>query len=254
MAGSNPYSAEIASSPPKADPRNDESVMLTERQKKLLHLIIESYIKEARPVASECLVRKVGAKVSSATIRNDMAELEKAGYIEQPHTSAGRVPTVKGYEFYIKERVIKNKFQNSKSETQIKFKIQKSKDERQKIKEIAKWIAEESGLAVIAGFGESDNYYTGLSGLFVQPEFTEQATVVNVSALVEKFDIIVKEIYPSVGSEPGILIGRKSQLGKTCSFIVVRAGAVIIVILGPTRMDYKKNYQLIREAAKLIAK
>lgn len=227
--------------------------MLTERQKKLLHLIIESYIKEARPIASDFLVKKIGGKkVSSATVRNDMAMLEKQGYIVQPHTSAGRVPTVKAYEYYVGNYVITKEARNSKSKIQIKFQIQKIKDARQKIKEIARWMAAESGLAVIAGFGEDDNYYTGLSSLFAEPEFCEQAAIINVSALIEKFDIIIKKIYPDVGSEPGILMGRKAYFGESCSFVAAKAGSVIIGILGPIRMDYKKNYRLIELAIELI--
>ena len=74
---------------------------LTERQEQLLRLIIHEYVTGRRAVGSKSLVEGYRLHVSSATIRNEMAELERAGLIEQPHTSAGRVPTDRGYRYYV---------------------------------------------------------------------------------------------------------------------------------------------------------
>ncbi|MFP3975427.1 MAG: heat-inducible transcriptional repressor HrcA [Dehalococcoidia bacterium] len=75
--------------------------MLTERQTKILHSLIQEYITTATPVASEIIARKYNLEVSSATVRNEMGELEREGYIVQPYTSAGRVPSTKGYRSYV---------------------------------------------------------------------------------------------------------------------------------------------------------
>src|SRR3712207_6633236 len=72
---------------------------MTDRQKKILQAIIEQYAEVASPVGSSLLAKLFG--VSSATIRSEMAELERLGFIDQPHTSAGRVPTDQGYRFYV---------------------------------------------------------------------------------------------------------------------------------------------------------
>jgi heat-inducible transcriptional repressor len=72
---------------------------MTDRQAKLLSTIIEQYAEVAAPVGSVLLAKLFN--VSSATIRNEMSELERMGYISQPHTSAGRIPTDKGYRFYV---------------------------------------------------------------------------------------------------------------------------------------------------------
>ena len=77
--------------------------MLNDRKKQILQAVIEEYINTAEPVSSGTLVEKYGLDFSSATIRNDMADLEKEGYLEKPHTSAGRIPSVKGYRFYVDE-------------------------------------------------------------------------------------------------------------------------------------------------------
>lgn len=77
--------------------------MLNDRKKQILQAVIEEYISTAEPVSSGTIVEKYDLGFSSATIRNDMADLEHEGYLEKPHTSAGRIPSVKGYRFYVDE-------------------------------------------------------------------------------------------------------------------------------------------------------
>ena len=76
---------------------------LDDRKRRILQAIIEEYIGTAEPVSSSALVDNYGMQLSSATIRNEMANLEQGGYIEKPHTSAGRIPSAKGYRFYVDE-------------------------------------------------------------------------------------------------------------------------------------------------------
>jgi heat-inducible transcriptional repressor len=75
--------------------------MLTERREQLLRSIVEEYVRTAQPVASSAVVSRYSLPVSPATIRNEMARLEEEGYIVQPHTSAGRIPSDKGYRYYV---------------------------------------------------------------------------------------------------------------------------------------------------------
>ena len=75
---------------------------MKERLKLILRSVVEMYIENGEPVSSKgILARETGMKVSSATVRNDLAELEELGYLEQPHTSAGRIPTEMGYRYYV---------------------------------------------------------------------------------------------------------------------------------------------------------
>ena len=76
---------------------------LDNRKKKILQAIVEEYINTAEPVSSGSIAKKYGLDLSSATIRNEMADLEKVGYIEKQHTSSGRVPSAKGYRLYVDE-------------------------------------------------------------------------------------------------------------------------------------------------------
>jgi heat-inducible transcriptional repressor len=91
--------------------------MLVERRSRILRLIIEEYVESAMPVGSETIVRKYRLPVSSATIRNEMARLEEEGYITHPHTSAGRVPSDKGYRYYIESLMEEQELTQEERET-----------------------------------------------------------------------------------------------------------------------------------------
>ena len=76
---------------------------LTERKRQILKIVVEGYIRTAEPVGSKVIAAQMAGKVSSATIRNELADLVELGYLEQPHTSAGRIPSPKGYRLYVNE-------------------------------------------------------------------------------------------------------------------------------------------------------
>ena len=76
---------------------------LSERRRKILRVVVENYIETAEPIGSKAIAEKAALTCSSATIRNELAALEKQGYLEQPHTSAGRIPSPLGYRFYVNE-------------------------------------------------------------------------------------------------------------------------------------------------------
>ena len=82
--------------------------MLNERQENLLNFIIKEYVKSAKPVGSVLIAQRGGFDLSSATLRNEMCELEQSGYLSQLHTSGGRVPTDKAYRYFV-NTLINNK-------------------------------------------------------------------------------------------------------------------------------------------------
>jgi heat-inducible transcriptional repressor len=90
---------------------------LRERKKKILRAVVDEYVQTAEPVGSKTIARDIGLAVSPATIRNDMAELESLGLLEQPHTSAGRVPTSSGYRVYVNELMEQYKLTLEETET-----------------------------------------------------------------------------------------------------------------------------------------
>ena len=81
----------------------ENDMELTDRKKQILKIVTEEYIQSAEPIGSKAIVERMPGKISSATVRNELADLVEMGYLEQPHTSAGRVPSAKGYRLYVNE-------------------------------------------------------------------------------------------------------------------------------------------------------
>ena len=98
--------------------RNDKeyAVELTQRKRDILKVVVEDHIRTAEPVGSKTIAAELPGKVSSATIRNELADLTELGYLEQPHTSAGRVPSPKGYRFYVNELMERPKLSEAETE------------------------------------------------------------------------------------------------------------------------------------------
>ena len=102
-------------------------VELSERRKRILRTVVESYIATAEPIGSKAIAEQAGLTCSSATIRNELAALEKLGLLEQPHTSSGRIPTASGYRFYINELMEQHKLSMQETQTinsQLHLKMQ----------------------------------------------------------------------------------------------------------------------------------
>ena len=88
-------------------------MILSERKKEILRAVVEQYVQTAEPVGSKTVAAELGSSFSSATIRNEMAELESLGLLEQPHTSAGRIPSSQGYRVYVNELMRRQKISNN---------------------------------------------------------------------------------------------------------------------------------------------
>ena len=230
--------------------------MSTERQKALLKKIIENFIKNAEPLASGFLVGKIKEKVSPATVRSEMVALENDGFVFQPHTSAGRIPTEKAYQFYVENYLNKERELSEKEVALLDEMKNQPADDRLKIKNFAKAIANLSHQGVMVTFAECDNYHTGLSNIFSQPEFQDKDLVINLSSVIDHLDKQLAELEKRNLTEPEILIGRKNPIGCDCSLIVFKyqLGKFkgIIGLIGPMRMDYEKNYALVKESVKLL--
>lgn len=221
---------------------------MEERSKNLLCQIIREYVKNALPVGSKMLEAKSRLGVSSATIRNEMAALEHEGYITQPHTSAGRVPTQKGYQFFL-EQCQPGKVSDKEAKEISQLLKQSSAGQLEiKIKELAKKLAQFSQGAVVIGFSEDDFYYTGLSNLFAQPEFQDPEVIYDLGLVIDHLDQAMNQIFAEI-KEIKVLIGSQNPFGQQCG-VVLSAWQIsnqtgIMGILGPMRMDYEKNLGLL---------
>lgn len=216
------------------------------RQELLLKLIVESYIKTAEPVGSNFLVLKSGLDISAPTVRNEMRELEEQGYLTHPHTSAGRIPTELGYQYYVENLMEADKVKQ-KTKTKIEDLLKDEKDEIKKVKAFAKLISEETGEAVLVAFDQDNIYYTGISSLFSQPEFRDSQSLTSISHIFDQCETSMEEMFKTIGQEIDILIGQQNPFGKNCGLVATKFGGQgLLVVIGPTRMDYGESVGLLK--------
>ncbi len=225
--------------------------MLTERQENLLAALIREHIRSAEPVGSQTLVANHGFDVSPATIRIELGALEEQDFIAQPHTSAGRIPTEAGYRHFVSRMIA-----SGISTPVARQKISLPKDAETAVKTVAKHLAEGCGTAVFVGFRPRHVYYTGLSLLFAQPEFQEFGRIARFSEIIDRLDDVVERVFPKVNQTVTVWLGRENPFGGLCATVVGRYGsgahAGILGVLGPLRMDYERNWQLLTYAQKML--
>ena len=124
----------------------NENLELDERKVKILNAIIRNYLETGEPVGSRTISKYTDLNLSSATIRNEMSDLEELGYIIQPHTSAGRIPSDKGYRFYVDHLML----EKDREVTQLKeFVIEKTEKMEQVLKQVAKLLANNTNYATL---------------------------------------------------------------------------------------------------------
>lgn len=230
---------------------------MADRKEEILNIIVEEYIKTANPVGSTLIVEKYLTDLSSATVRNDMADLEEMGLIFQPHTSAGRIPTIDGYKKYLEIVNIKEWENFSNKTKEAVADIEKAQDE-QDMKNLAKALAELSDSAILIGFSPMNVYYTGISNIFKQPEFREQSVVFSISEIIDHLDDVMNAIFSSVDNNLQILLGEENPFGAFTSVILTKCEMdgrdILVGMLGPNRMDYKENIGLLRHVQKKLSK
>lgn len=225
---------------------------MEKRQELLLKLIVESYIKTAEPVGSNFLVIKSGLDISAPTIRNEMRELEEAGYLTHPHTSAGRIPTELGYQYYVENLMEADKIKQ-KTKNKIEDLVKDEKDNVKKVKGFARLISEETGEAVIVAFDPDNIYYTGIASLFSQPEFRDSTSLASVSNIFDNCEDNMEEMFETIGQEIDILIGQKNPFGNECGLVATKFGGQgLLAIIGPTRMNYGGSVDLVKFIKELI--
>lgn len=232
------------------------------RQAKLLSAIIDQFIQTAEPVGSLNLVAGREFRVSGATLRNEMRLLCQEGFLEQPHVSAGRIPTAKGYQVYVREFIEPTKEMQKvrKNFDRLKQAYVRRKDQ-EKVYEAVTLLSHMIPNVAFATVPHKDMvYYMGLANTLRQPEFLQSPTLAtgvvealesaNLTALLEEaeLDDTVQTYIGDAHILPQI---------QSCGMLVTRYdlrgmhGA--IGILGPMRMDYAYNtaaLDLIRDFLK----
>ncbi len=215
------------------------------RKAQILQIVIDTHIKTALPVGSVNLAGMGELGVSGATIRNELRALEEAGYLTHPHTSAGRIPTEKGYEHYLENCTLSTQLAKA-----LALQMEKAKalhtDSTLQIKEVAKVIAEKSQGAVIVAFDQRSLYYTGISYLFSQVEFRDFAQTVEISTIFDQCEDKIEVLDETLNEGVSVLIGNRNPLGRACSTVGTRLpNGTLFLLLGPMRMNYGQNMAMI---------
>ena len=244
---------------------------ITKRQKEILFAIIEEYAEMAAPVGSVTLAKLFD--VSSATIRAEMARLEEAGLITQPHTSAGRIPTDAGYRMYVNSlteegdqapssssreinpsRLLPGNSDRSAHTLEIRINSQERADFA--IRGAVDSLVELTGNLGLATIGDQ-LYLSGISRLFTQPEFMDNNRVKSVAKLLDNLEPWLREAAP--GEPLNIFIGQENPIGKTSgvSLIISKfrspySDNSYIGVLGPTRQNYGRVMSLVRRAGNML--
>ena len=227
--------------------------MISERQSQILKAIVEQYAEVASPVGSNLLAKAFN--VSSATIRAEMAELERLGFISQPHTSAGRVPTDKGYRYYVNElneNQLASEDSERRAERALSVRVHEGGMPERIIRNAVDTLVELTHNLGLATIG-NQLYISGLSNLFGQPEFVGGQQVRQVAQLLDNLEPWLRETAPN---QPlNVYIGRENPIGRSAgaSLIISRFRSSFsdnsyIGILGPTRQQYRDVMHLVKLA------
>jgi len=231
---------------------------LTKRQEEILNRIVEDYIELAEPIGSEFLEKKHKFGISPATVRIELQKLTDKGYLLQPHTSAGRVPTDKGYRFFVD-----NLLEKEISEFEEIFKIEEIFKETRKdilrwTTRLTKFLAEESSNFAILNLLERDlAWKEGWEEVLGEPEFEEKNLVFDFANLLENIEEHIEDL--KINSGIKIYIGRETPFPKAKNFSIITSKCrlpddekAILALLGPKRMDYNRNISLINSLTKLL--
>lgn len=233
---------------------------LTDRQVQLLKIIIDEYIKTAKPVGSINLVEKQGLRVSSATVRNEMARLIKEGYLQQPHTSAGRIPTTLGIRYYVNYLLPEEELPVLK-EVGIKQRLWQERVEADKLlRQAALSLAENSEYFAIITAGPGRLFSAGAVNLLEHPEFFDIDVAKACLRLADnEEDLVTLLSRAKEDKEVRTLIGQETNLEKLKDCALVYSSYTSpkysgsVVVLGPARLNYSKVLPLVRYFKNLLS-
>jgi transcriptional regulator of heat shock response len=225
---------------------------MTERTANILEAVIHEYIEKGEPVSSGFLYDHYEFGIKPAMIRLELDELEAQGYLEQPHHSAGRVPTNKGYEFF-GDRMLGKHVAVAPSASPSKQNNFHDLFAEQAWPDLLNELSEQLGvLSVAADRAREAVYKAGLEQLIDQLDWRDQNGIRSVIHDFQEVDERVASAGEKVGAGPKIFVGKKSPVTKSESLSVVGGNykigdaTVAIFVIGPKRMDYKKVIHIFK--------
>jgi heat-inducible transcriptional repressor len=210
---------------------------LTERQSEILRLTVEQYIDSSQPVGSHEIVGKLGAKISPATVRSEMKELEDLGFLHQPHTSAGRVPTDIGYRFFVDWLVNQDESTHLQMADKMASKLQAVCQAHSNLIEATKLLSEATGH--LSMFGNSEQMAVrGHHHLAEMPEFDQIAN--EMMGVLDEPRSFMQMFHDKMRRHQVMTFIGEGNC-HNLSWVVGRFGDKgMIGIVGPKRMNYRE--------------
>ncbi|MCX6703875.1 MAG: hypothetical protein NTZ07_00305 [Candidatus Woesebacteria bacterium] len=235
---------------------------LTSRQTQILKTIINEYITTAEPVGSEAMDKKYNLGVSPATIRNEMVTLTKAGYLKQPHASAGRIPTPVAMKFYINQ-LMEEKQMSLVDEVKAKEEVWGARDDVDELMgEATHALALRTrSLAVAALKDKKDRFWqAGQSYIFDNPEFADLQVCQNLFSIFEEFDKMDRLFFGMAESTSPleVLFGEEIgwpeliPVGIVATHFSVKGKPCALGVIGPARSNYGTVIPILRYYGNLI--
>lgn len=234
---------------------------LTPRQRDLLKAIVELYVKNGEPVGSENIEKERHLGVSPATIRNEMVKLTESGFLKQPHTSAGRIPTSMAFRLYINE-LMKEKDLPVSAEVSIKENLWQQRYQQNKLlREAVRALAQRCQMIALAVSDENDIFYAGAANLLDFPEFSDIDVTRFILSLFDEYPTLNQILGKAVGEDPlHVLFGDEleyedlSQTGFVfCRFHGRGEKSGVIGVIGPARMNFPLVMPYVRYTSNLIS-
>lgn len=228
--------------------------MLTERQERLLLSILKEYLDTAQPVGSIELRKKYDIDASSATIRNEMVELSRLGFLEKEHISSGRKPTALAWRWFLNE-ALEEKMLAPSEETETKMKIFKQRFQKTRlVKEAVENVTKLTHYPSVALIDDTV-LYAGIGELLEYPEFQEIEVLQNILNVIEDYTLMNSIFTRHVDNDSKVKVLIGNELGINafgqCSVVFAyfnlhRSEKGIISVIGPSRMNYSKVIPAIR--------
>lgn len=229
-------------------------MVLRDRQKSILESAIFEYIKTAKPVASRDLLKKKSIKVSAATIRSELQHLDELGLLEQPHTSAGRIPTDQGYRFFVDNLI--NGFELNKDEEKLIHNLFAVSKTGEFIKELCRTLAHLSRTFSWVGIpGENIFYESGFSEILNEPEFRESENIKTFARFADLLDEEIKDLFLGLETkDEKIFIGSENPLKEARAYSMILSSwehpngfRGFVGMIGPRRMNYAKQRAIVKK-------
>lgn len=233
--------------------------MLDDRKKRILEAIVEEYVQTAEPVSSGAIAKNYDLGCSSATIRNDMAELEDIGYLDKPHTSAGRIPSNKGYRLYV-DTMIRDDTLTPMEIQYIKFRLGGKVNELEELVKIAtETLSEITNYTTMLINSNHNIEFNLLKNMFNFPELQRVDIAQNLITLLDEKEKLLQEINSVLADDIDIHIGNENDIDVLKDFSIITYNHVLngrymgtIGIIGPTRMNYSKVIPLMKYIGKKL--